>query len=77
MVRSPSGGRYEILVDAELNDDWAAWFTGFEVETVGTTTKLVGSIPDQPALHGVLARLRDLGIPILGVLQVAVPDDDG
>ena len=65
MADSRPGGRYEIVVGAALEADWAEWFDGFEVETDGETSRLVGSVVDQAALHGLLARLRDLGLPIL------------
>lgn len=61
------GGRYEIVVGAALDSDWAGWFGDFEAEAEGASTRLRGSVPDQPALLGVLALLRDLGLPILDV----------
>ena len=67
-----AGGRYEIVVGASLDTDWSEWF-GLEVAGDGDTTCLIGRVPDQAALHGILAQLRDLGVPILAVRQV--PDE--
>lgn len=71
-MNSPlAGGRYEIIVSGELHPDWSQWFEGFEVEADGEATRLVGQVIDQPALHGVLAGLRDLGIPIVSVNRLS------
>ena len=60
---------YEIAVSGQVPDDWSDWFEDFEVTTVGTDsgtiTILTGPAPDQAALHGVLARIRDLALPLL------------
>lgn len=70
-MESPiTGGPYEIVVAAPLVSDWSQWFDDFEAEAAGDNTRLVGTVSDQAALHGVLARLRDLGIPILDVHRV-------
>lgn len=73
-----AGGRYEIEVGAALDSDCGAWFDGFEVVGSGDVTVLRGVVADQSALHGVLARLRDLAIPLLGVRRIEeLPDPDG
>ena len=64
------GGDYEIVVGASLETDWSRWFSGFEVTPEGPNTRLLGSVADQAALHGLLGRLRDLGIPILSVRRL-------
>lgn len=63
--------QYEIVVDGQLGARWAAWFDGFTL-TVGPngTTLLRGSVVDQAALHGVLQRLRDIGIPLISLTPV-------
>jgi hypothetical protein len=59
---------YEIKVQGNLGEDWAEWFGGLEVTTdEHGHTVLTGPIPDQAALFGILARLRDLGLPLLSV----------
>ena len=65
-----AGGVYEILVSASLDESWADWFDGFEFQADPGRTRLRGSLADQAALHGVLARFRDLGIPILAVRRL-------
>ena len=69
------GGPYEVIVGAALDKDWSKWFEGFEVTAVGRHTRLFGTVADQAALHGLLARLRDLGIPILDVHRLIDPED--
>jgi hypothetical protein len=63
--------RYEIRVLGVLDDRWSAWFAGLDVasDAVGETT-LTGPLPDQAALHGVLARIRDLGLPLIAVRRL-------
>jgi hypothetical protein len=67
----PEAGRYEIRLKGRLDAHWAAWFDGLTVshETDGTTV-LSGPIVDQAALHGLLQRVRDLGLPLVSVRQV-------
>jgi hypothetical protein len=65
---SPDSGWYEIRLQGRLDDRWAAWFDGLTIESLPNgITVLRGHIVDQAALHGVLARLRDLGIPLISV----------
>jgi hypothetical protein len=67
----PDAGRYEIRLTGRLDAHWAAWFDGLTVshETDGTTV-ISGPIADQAALHGVLQRVRDLGLPLVSVTRV-------
>ncbi len=70
---------YEIRLHGRLEPRWSAWFDGLTV-TAGAdgTTVLRGPVADQAALHGLLQQLRDLGIPLLSVAQVAPgPDSTG
>ena len=67
-TRPPEGNWYEIRLHGVLEQRWAAWFDGMKLtanEDGGTT--LLGPLIDQAALHGVLQRLRDLGIPLIAV----------
>ncbi len=59
--------RYEIRVDGVLDDRWADWFDGPQVTSDGTQTVIAGLLADQPALHGVLAKIRDLGLCLISV----------
>jgi hypothetical protein len=69
--RWPEAGRYEIRLKGHLETRWAAWFDGLRLthESDGTTT-IHGPIVDQAALHGVLQKVRDLGLPLVSVTQV-------
>jgi hypothetical protein len=66
--RSVEGEVYEIRVKGHLDDTWARWFDGLAIthEEDGTTA-LTGSLVDQPALHGLLIRIRDLGLSLVSV----------
>jgi hypothetical protein len=66
---------YRIRVRGQLGPQWSAWFEGLEVAVAsdGETT-LTGVLPDQPALHGVLARIRDLGLELASV-EALEPDN--
>jgi len=67
----PDAGRYEIRLAGHLDAHWAAWFDGMTVrrETDGITV-ISGPIADQAALHGVLHRVRDLGLPLISVTRM-------
>ncbi len=59
---------YAIRVAGHLDDHWAVWFDGMTLTTEsGGTTLLHGELADQAALHGVLNRLRDCGLPLISV----------
>lgn len=58
--------RYRIELQSIIESDWSAWLGNLEiVHTPAGQTVLTGNVADQAALHGLLARIRDLGIPIL------------
>ncbi|PDV98980.1 hypothetical protein [Candidatus Chloroploca asiatica] len=56
---------YRITVHSRLDPARAAWFDGFELAVYGETTVLSGRVADQAALHGLLAKVRDLGLPLI------------
>ena len=63
---------YRIEVQGRLNPAWTARFDGMAISTPETsgkvsTTILIGIVADQAALHGLLSRIRDLGLPLLSV----------
>lgn len=64
-------GQYEIRLKGHLEPRWAAWFDGLTLtqETDGTTV-IRGSVIDQAALHGLLSKVRDLGLPLIAVTQI-------
>ena len=69
--QDPDSGRYEIRVKGHLEPRWAVWFDGMTLtnEADGTTS-IRGPVIDQAALHGVLNRLRDTGLPLISVTQL-------
>lgn len=65
------GARYEIRVQAQLDSWWSAWLDGMTVQQEGDRTTLIrGTFTDQSALHGLLAQLRDLNVPLISVSQL-------
>jgi hypothetical protein len=75
-TKAPSGkpdgsGQYEIRLQGHLAGRWAAWFDGMALtcESDGTTL-IQGPAADQAALHGLLQKVRDTGLPLVSVTQV-------
>jgi hypothetical protein len=68
-------GRYELRITGHLDDCWAERFEGLALsrESDGTTT-LCGPVIDQSALHGLLARVRDLGATLISVRAIDNPE---
>ena len=71
---------YQIRITGQLGREWTDWFEGLVItlEANGDTL-LTGPVVDQAALHGVLKKVRDLGLPLVSVIRVepkqaAVPD---
>lgn len=71
------GDAYRIRVEGLLDDCWSDWLEGMAIERQpdGATT-LTGPIVDQTALHGVIARIRDLGLPLLSITRLDPNEDD-
>jgi hypothetical protein len=65
------GGRYEIRLNGHLDARWAARFDGLTLtnDRDGTTV-ISGQVADQAALHGLLQRVRDLGLPLVSVIHI-------
>ncbi len=65
-------GRYEICVRGHLASRWSAWFDGMTLTRHDDgTTVIHGTITDQSALHGLLRKLNDLGVPLISVTSTA------
>lgn len=64
-------GRYEIRVQGHLDPRWSSWFDGLSLtrESDGTTV-IQGPVLDQAALHGLLRKVRDLGLALVSVVHV-------
>ena len=70
-------GRYEIRLKGHLDSRWTAWFDGLTLthDSDGTTI-IHGPVADQAALHGLLQKVRDLGLPLVSVTQVQPDQPD-
>jgi hypothetical protein len=64
-------GRYEIRLQGHLDARWGAWFDGLTLtkESDGTSV-IAGQVVDQAALHGLLQKVRDVGLPLVSVARV-------
>ena len=68
MERAPI---YQIRLRGRLDDRWSDWFGGLEVSLEeGGDTLLIGPVVDQAELHGLLKRVRDLGMPLISVNEL-------
>jgi hypothetical protein len=62
---------YQIRIQGHLGRHWAGWFDGLTITLEeGGDTLLTGPVIDQAALHGLLKKVRDLGMPLLSVISV-------
>ena len=66
---------YSIEVQGKLRESWSDWFNGLTIEHITATdglpiTRLTGPVADQTALHGLLHKIRDLGLKLVSVEQV-------
>ena len=62
---------YQITVKGHLDNRWANWFEGLTITALDNgETLLTGPVVDQAALHGLLRKVRDLGMPLLSVTRV-------
>ena len=68
-------GRYEIRLQGHLDHRWTAWFDGLGLSREGDgTTVIRGQVQDQAALHGLLDKVRDIGLPLVSVTQLDSDD---
>ena len=70
-------GLYEIRIKGHLAERWAGWFGGMTIsrEEDGSTL-LTGPVVDQAALHGLIKKVRDLGMPLISVISVEPDQTD-
>ncbi len=71
--------RYQIRIKGHLGGQWRDWFGGLAISLEDNgETLLTGPVADQAALHGLLRRVRDLGLPLVSVVPVTPgPDEAG
>jgi hypothetical protein len=73
MIPTPSQAQtsyYQVRIQGTLGLDWAEWFDGFIMtHTTNGDTVLAGPVADQAALYGLIARVRDLGLVLVAVMQ--------
>ena len=69
---SASGGpvQYEIRVAGVLDGRWADWFNGLQISSQDEETVIYGLVADQSALHGLLTKVRDLGLCLISVRRL-------
>jgi len=67
---------YQIVVKGHLDSEWSVWFDGLTITLVDNgETILSGPVVDQTALHGVLIKIRDLGLPLLSLTRIEISPD--
>lgn len=72
--RSRGGDIYRFRIGGRLDQHWSAWFDHLTLTSEDDhTTTLTGVVTDQAELHGMLARIRDLGVPLISVTVVEAP----
>jgi hypothetical protein len=72
------GGLYDIRLKGHLDSRWAAWFDGLSLtHRSDGTTVIHGPVADQAALHGLLQKVRDTGLPLVSVIRVGPEQTDG
>jgi len=70
MAASGGPAPYEIRVADVLDARWAGWFDGLQISGQGDETVICGLLADQPALHGLLSKVRDLGLCLISVRRL-------
>jgi hypothetical protein len=69
--------RCEIRLEGHLDERWTDWFEGLTItRNANGETRLTGLVVDQAALHGLLRKVRDLGLPLISVNRLE-PDQTG
>lgn len=70
-INSSGERRYEIKIEGQVDPQWSEWLGGLAINHNGSgNTLLIGEIPDQAALHGILVKIRDLGLPLVSLRRM-------
>ena len=69
--------QYQILLKGTLDSSWSEWFDGFTITAQEDETTLIGEVRDQSALHGILAKINDLGLAIVSVERISQTGKEG
>lgn len=67
---------YEILLQGPLEQRWLRWFEGLEIDQRLDGETLIKGVMDQSALHGILNVIRDLGMELISVQRMPVPEEN-
>ena len=79
MIDAPSSNAryYEIRIKGHLSPQWIDWFEGLTItREANGETRLTGPVVDQTALHGLLRKVRDLGLPLISVNRIEPDQTD-
>ena len=69
---------YVITIRGHLDHHWSVWFEGLTITNADNgEAVLAGPVADQAALHGLLIKIRDLGLPLIAVVPGSKPESDG
>lgn len=63
--------RYQIRIQGTIDSTWSDWFGGFTIMPQNGETALEGEVTHQAALHGILAKINELGLPIISVTRLS------
>ena len=61
---------YQICLQTEMDLEWEVWFENMSVTVAGGTTTITGTVADQPALHSLLIKIRNLGLPLISLTRI-------
>lgn len=66
---------YQIKVKGVLGEKWSDWFNGMAITVESGITTLSGAVADQPRLHGLLSKIRDLNLTLISVTRIESEED--
>ena len=69
--------QYQVRVEGVLDGRWSEWFEGLHIDSQYGETTLSGTLPDQSALHGILEKVRNLGLSVITVRRLLTEEEGG